>query len=171
VTVTDRLIANNERHAASFHPALSDRTPDVAVVACMDARLNVYSVLGLTEGEAHVIRNAGGVVTDDAIRSLSISQRLLGSREIVLIHHTQCGMLTFRDDDFRFALEDETGIRPAWAAEAFTDLDSDVRQSIARIKASPFIPHRDQVRGFVYDLGSGRLREVAQSPAKAGSRF
>jgi carbonic anhydrase len=171
VSVTDRLIANNERYAASFPGQLPARAPDLAVVACMDARLNVYSVLGLTEGEAHVIRNAGGVVTDDAIRSLSISQRLLGSREIVLIHHTECGMLTFHDDDFRFALEEETGIRPPWAAEAFADLDSDVRQSIARIKASPFIPHKDQVRGFVYDLGSGRLREVAEAPAKAGSRF
>jgi carbonic anhydrase len=171
VSVTDRLIANNERYAASFQGPPPVSTPDVAVVACMDARLNVYSVLGLAEGEAHVIRNAGGVVTDDAIRSLSISQRLLGSREIVLIHHTECGMLTFRDDDFRFALEDETGIRPPWAAEAFTDLNADVRQSIERINASPFIPHKDKVRGFVYDLGSGRLREVTQTAARAGSRF
>jgi len=171
VSATDRLLANNERYAASFPGPPPERTPDVAVVACMDARLNVYAVLGLAEGEAHVIRNAGGVVTDDAIRSLTISQRLLGTREIVLIHHTQCGMLTFTDDDFRSGLERETGIRPPWAAEAFADLDSDVRQSLARIKTSPFIPHRDQVRGFVYDLGSGRLREVAQAPARAGSRF
>ncbi|MGD0555334.1 MAG: carbonic anhydrase [Streptosporangiaceae bacterium] len=171
MSVTDRLLANNERYAASFPGPPPERTPSVAIVACMDARLNVYSVLGLTEGEAHVIRNAGGAVTDDTIRSLSISQRLLGTREIVLIHHTQCGMLTFTDDDFRSELETETGIRPPWAAEAFADLDADVRQSLARIKISPFIPHRDQLRGFVYDLGSGRLREVAQAPARAGSRF
>jgi carbonic anhydrase len=171
VSVTERLLANNERFASSFPGPAPSRTPDVAVVACMDARLNVYAVLGLADGEAHVIRNAGGAVTDDGIRSLAISQRLLGTREIVLIHHTGCGMLTFRDDEFRATLELQTGIRPPWAAEAFSDLDADVRQSIARIKASPFIQHKDQVRGFVYDLGSGRLREVAQAPARAGSRF
>ena len=126
----------------------------------MDARLNVYGALGLAEGEAHVIRNAGGVVTDDAIRSLAISQRLLGTEEIILIHHTECGMLTFNDDEFKASIERDTGIRPPWAAEAFGDLDSDVRQSIARIKASPFIPRTDQVRGFVYEVESGRLREV-----------
>jgi carbonic anhydrase len=133
----------------------------VAVIACMDARLNVYGILGLTEGDAHVIRNAGGAVTDDTIRSLAISQRLLGTEEIILIHHTGCGMLTFTDDDFRRSIEEDTGIRPAWAAESFTDLDRDVRQSIARIKASPFIPQKDHVRGFVYEVETGRLREVS----------
>jgi carbonic anhydrase len=126
----------------------------------MDARLNVYGALGLTEGEAHVIRNAGGVVTDDTIRSLTISQRLLGTTEIVLIHHTRCGMMTFTDDQFKAAIEADTGIRPPWAAEAFGDLDGDVRQSIARIKASPFIPHPEHVRGFVFDVDTGLLREV-----------
>jgi len=133
----------------------------VAVVACMDARLNVYAVLGMNEGEAHVIRNAGGVVTDDQIRSLAISQRLLGTREIILIHHTDCGMLTFTDDTFKRSIQDETGIKPAWSAEAFPDLDEDVRQSIARIKASPFIPHRDAIRGFVFDVATGKLNEVS----------
>jgi carbonic anhydrase len=127
----------------------------------MDARLNVYGALGLTEGDAHVIRNAGGVVTDDAIRSLAISQRLLGTEEIILIHHTGCGMLTFTDDDFRAAIEEDTGIRPQWAAESFPDLEADVRQSIARINASPFIPRKDSVRGFVYEVETGRLREVS----------
>ena len=133
----------------------------VAVLACMDARLNPYGLLGLSEGDAHVIRNAGGVVTDDAIRSLAISQRLLGTEEIILIHHTGCGMLTFTDDQFRSEIENDTGIRPAWAAEAFADLDADVRQSIARITASPFVPHKDSVRGFVYEVETGRLREVS----------
>ena len=132
----------------------------VAVVACMDARLNVYGALGLREGDAHVIRNAGGVVTDDEIRSLVISQRLLGTEEIILIHHTDCGMLTFTDDEFKRTIQDEVGIKPEWAAEAFSDVDEDVRQSIARIKASPFIPHTDSVRGFVYDVTTGTLREV-----------
>ena len=127
----------------------------------MDARINVYAVLGLAEGEAHVIRNAGGVITDDAVRSLAISQRLLGTEEIVLINHTGCGMLTFTDDEFRGQIEQETGIKPEWAAEAFSDLDADVRQSIARIRASPFIPHKDAVRGFVYEVETGRLREVS----------
>src|SRR5262249_10191433 len=133
----------------------------VAIVACMDARLNVYGLLGLSEGDAHVIRNAGGVITDDEIRSLAISQRLLGTREIVLIHHTDCGMLTFSDDDFRAQVQEDTGIKPEWAAEAFDDLEQDVRQSVARIKASPFIPHKESVRGFVYDVTSGRLQEVS----------
>jgi carbonic anhydrase len=132
----------------------------VAVVACMDARLNPYGLLGLREGDAHVIRNAGGVITEDEIRSLSISQRLLGTEEIMLIHHTDRGMLTFRDDDFRQQAQEETGVKPQWAAEAFDDLEADVRQSIARIKASPFIPKKDQVRGFVYEVEPGRLREV-----------
>jgi carbonic anhydrase len=126
----------------------------------MDARLNVYSILGLQEGEAHVIRNAGGVITDDEIRSLTISQRLLGTQEIILIHHTDCGMLTFTDDDFKASIQQDTGIKPEWAAEAFTDLDEDVRQSINRIKASPFIPHKDSVRGFVFDAATGKLNEV-----------
>jgi carbonic anhydrase len=126
----------------------------------MDARLNPYGLLGLSEGDAHVIRNAGGVITDDEIRSLSISQRLLGTEEIILIHHTDCGMLTFSDDDFRRQIQDETGIKPEWAAESFEDVEEDVRQSIARIKASPFIPRKDAVRGFVYDVTTGSLAEV-----------
>ena len=133
----------------------------VAVIACMDARLNVYGALGLAEGDAHVIRNAGGVVTDDAIRSLAISQRLLGTEEIILIHHTGCGMLTFRDDDFKDAIERDTGIRPTWSPEAFADLEGDVRQSIARIRTSPFVPNKDSVRGFIYEVETGRLREVS----------
>ena len=132
----------------------------MAIVACMDARLNPYGLLGLSEGDAHVIRTAGGVVTDDEIRSLAISQRLLGTEEIMLIHHTDCGMLTFGDDEFRQDIQRETGIKPEWPAETFDDLDEDVRQSIARIKASPFIPKTDSVRGFVYDVETGRLREV-----------
>jgi carbonic anhydrase len=163
LTATDELLQNNETYAASFDKADLPLPParKTAVIACMDARLNVYGVLGLTEGDAHVIRNAGGVVTDDAIRSLAISQRLLGTEEIILIHHTGCGMLTFTDDDFRAAIEQDTGIKPHWAAESFPDLEADVRQSIARIKASPFIPRRDSVRGFVYEVETGKLREVA----------
>jgi carbonic anhydrase len=132
----------------------------IAVLACMDARLNPYGLLGLKEGDAHVIRNAGGVVTDNEIRSLAISQRLLGTEEIVLIHHTDCGMLTSTDDEFKRSVQDDVGITPEWAAEAFGDLDEDVRQSIARIKASPFIPHTDSIRGFVFDVATGRLREI-----------
>ncbi|WP_043957165.1 beta-class carbonic anhydrase, partial [Mycobacteroides abscessus] len=132
----------------------------VAVVACMDARLNPYGLLGLREGDAHVIRNAGGVITEDEIRSLAISQRLLGTEEIILIHHTDCGMLTFTDDAFKQSIQDETGIKPPWSAEAFTDLDEDVRQSLARINANPFVPRKDSVRGFVYDVTDGTLREV-----------
>jgi carbonic anhydrase len=162
MTTTDELLANNERYAAAFSgPLPLPPAKGVAVVACMDARLNVYAILGLAEGDAHVIRNAGGVVTDDEIRSLTISQRLLGTREVILIHHTDCGMLTFTDDDFKASIQKETGIKPEWAAEAFPDLDEDVRQSIARIQASPFIPHKDAVRGFVFDVATGRLREVA----------
>jgi len=163
VSSTDEFLANNEAYAASFDKADLPLPParKVAVIACMDARLNVYGMLGLTEGDAHVIRNAGGVVTDDEIRSLAISQRLLGTEEIILIHHTDCGMLTFTDDEFKAAIEKDTGIRPAWAAEAFPDLDGDVRQSIARIKASPFVPNKDSVRGFVYEVETGRLREVS----------
>jgi carbonic anhydrase len=163
VTTTDDLLANNESYVASFDKADLPVPPGrkVAVLACMDARLNLYGMLGLAEGDAHVIRNAGGVVTEDAIRSLAISQRLLGTEEIILIHHTGCGMLGFTDDEFRSAIEKDTGIKPAWAAEAFADVDADVRQSIARIKASPFLPRTDAVRGFVYEVESGRLREVS----------
>jgi carbonic anhydrase len=162
VSSTDDLLRNAEAYAASFDKADLPLPParKVAVVACMDARLNPYGLLGLQEGDAHIIRNAGGVVTDDEIRSLSISQRLLGTEEIVLIHHTDCGMLTFTDDAFKRAVQDDVGIKPEWAAEAFDDLDEDVRQSIARIKASPFIPRKDSVRGFVYEVETGRLREV-----------
>jgi carbonic anhydrase len=161
MSATDELVASNQRYAEAFSgPLPLAPARGVAVVACMDARLNVYALAGLAEGEAHVIRNAGGVVTDDVIRSLAISQRLLGTREIMLIHHTECGMLTFTDDEFKAAIQEETGIKPPWAAEAFADLDTDVRQSIARIKASPFVPHRDAVRGFVFDVASGRLSEV-----------
>ncbi|WAL68282.1 carbonic anhydrase [Amycolatopsis cynarae] len=162
MSVTDELLANNARYAETFTgPLPLPPAKHVAVVACMDARLNVYGALGLKEGEAHVIRNAGGVITEDEIRSLAISQRLLGTREIILIHHTDCGMLTFTDEEFRQAIHDETGIKPPWAAEAFTDPDADVRQSVARIKASPFIPHTDSVRGFVFDVATGKLNEVA----------
>jgi carbonic anhydrase len=161
MTVTDDLLANNDRYAEGFSgPLPLPPSKHIAVVACMDARLNVYSILGLQEGEAHVIRNAGGVITDDEIRSLTISQRLLGTQEIILIHHTDCGMLTFTDDDFKASIQQDTGIKPEWAAEAFTDLDEDVRQSINRIKASPFIPHKDSVRGFVFDAATGKLNEV-----------
>jgi carbonic anhydrase len=159
---TDEFLSNNERYAETFSgPLPLPPQAGLAVVACMDARMNVYAILGLDDGQAHVIRNAGGVVTDDAIRSLAISQRLLGTKEIVLIHHTDCGMLTFTDDDFKASIQAETGIKPAWAAEAFGDLDADVRQSIARIKASPFVPHKESARGFVFDVGTGRLREVS----------
>jgi len=162
MSVTDELLDNNQRYAESFRgPLPMPPARGVAVVACMDARLNVYALLGLAEGEAHVIRNAGGVVTDDEIRSLAISQRLLGTREIILIHHTDCGMLTFTDDDFKAAILEDTGIKPPWAAEAFADLDGDVRQSIARIKTSPFLPHTDAVRGFVFDVATGQLSEVS----------
>ncbi len=163
MSTTDDLLANNERYASSFDKADLPLPPakKVAIVACMDARLNVYGALGLQEGDAHVIRNAGGVVTEDEIRSLAISQRLLGTEEIMLIHHTDCGMLTFTDDGFRAAIEQDVGIKPTWASESFTDLDQDVRQSIARIKASPFIARKDAVRGFVYEVETGRLREVS----------
>jgi carbonic anhydrase len=161
MSVTDDLLANNGEYAASFSgPLPLPPAKGVAVVACMDARLNVHAILGLQDGDAHVIRNAGGVVTDDAIRSLAISQRLLGTTDIILIHHTDCGMLTFTDDEFKRGIQQETGIKPAWAAEAFPDLDDDVVQSIARIKASPFIPHTEAVRGFVFDVTTGALTEV-----------
>ena len=163
MSTTDELLRNAEEYAASFDKGELPLPPakPVAVVACMDARLNPYGALGLREGDAHIIRNAGGVVTDDEIRSLAISQRLLGTEEIILIHHTDCGMLTFRDDDFRLSIQEETGIKPEWAAEAFSDLEADVRQSIARIKTSPFIPRKDNIRGFIYEVETGRLREVS----------
>jgi carbonic anhydrase len=163
MSVTDELLANAERYAATFDKGGLPLPParQIAIVACMDARLNPYGLLGLTEGDAHVIRNAGGVITADELRSLAISQRLLGTKEIVLIHHTDCGMLTFTDDGFKASIQDELGIKPSWSAEAFDDLDADVRQSIGRIKADPFIPHKDSVRGFVYEVETGKLREVA----------
>jgi len=162
MSVTDELVRNNHAYAGSFKKGDLPLPPakHVAVVACMDARLDVHKILGLQEGDAHVIRNAGGAVTDDAIRSLAISQRLLGTKEIILIHHTDCGMLTFHDDDIKRRIEKEVGIRPPFAFEAFSDLDEDVKQSISRIKASPFIPDTSSVRGFVYDVRSGLLSEV-----------
>ena len=163
MTVTDELLANAERYAATFDKGDLPMPParQIAVVACMDARLNPYGLLGLSEGDAHVIRNAGGVITQDELRSLAISQRLLGTKEIVLIHHTDCGMLTFTDQGFRDDIAAETGIRPSWASEAFSDLDADVRQSMARVHADTSIPIKDSVRGFVYDVSTGALREVA----------
>jgi len=161
MSVTDELLQNNAAYAERFvGPLPMPPSRHIAVVACMDARLHVSAILGLKEGESHVIRNAGGVATDDMIRSLAISQRLLGTTEIILIHHTDCGMLTFTDDAFRRAIQDETGIKPPWSAESFTDLEKDVRQSIARIKASPFIPRKESIRGFVFDVGTGKLTEV-----------
>jgi carbonic anhydrase len=162
MSVIDELVANASSYSDSFDGGELPLPPAkrVAIVACMDARLNPYGLLGLQEGDAHVIRNAGGVITDDEIRSLAISQRLLGTEEVMLIHHTDCGMLTFADDDFRRQVQEDTGIKPEWAAETFSDLDEDVRQSIARIKASPFLPKKDNVRGFVYEVETGNLREV-----------
>ncbi|MCU1667938.1 MAG: Carbonic anhydrase [Blastococcus sp.] len=161
MSVTDELLANNARYAETFSgPLPLPPSKQVAVVACMDARLDVYRALGLQEGEAHVIRNAGGVVTDDVIRSLTISQRLLGTNEVVLVHHTDCGMLTFRDESFRSSIEQEVGQRPAWHSEAFGDLEQDVRASIKRITDSPFVPGKESVRGFVFDVATGRLTEV-----------
>jgi carbonic anhydrase len=161
MTVTDELLANNAEYAASFSgPLPLPPSKGVAILACMDARMDVYRMLGLHEGEAHVIRNAGGVVTDDEIRSFTISQRLLGTTEIILIHHTDCGMLTFTDDSFKADIHSDTGIKPHWSAEAFSDLEEDVRQSIGRIKASPFVPNKDSIRGFVFDVATGKLAEV-----------
>ena len=165
MTATDDVLKNNAQYAESFDKADLPLPPalNMAVVACMDARLDTHKLLGIQEGDAHVIRNAGGVITDDVIRSLVISQRLLGTSEVVLIHHTDCGMLTFRDDDVKDAIQADTGLRPSFAMEAFGNLEGDVRQSIARIKASPFVPAKDRIRGFVYDCATGRLNEV--SPA------
>ena len=166
--ILNEVLAANTNYAASFGDKGKLPLPPArhfAILTCMDARLDVYRILGLNEGEAHVIRNAGGVVTDDEIRSLAISQRLLGTREIMLIHHTDCGLAKTTEDEFKGAIEAETGIRPPWAVEAFTDAAGDVRQSIGRLKASPFIPHKDQVRGFVYDVRSGSLQEVTRLAA------
>jgi carbonic anhydrase len=163
MSTTDDLLRNNERFAQDFGKGDLPLPPakKLAVVACMDARLNPYPILGLELGDAHVIRNAGGVITDDEIRSLAISQHLLGTEEIMLIHHTDCGMLTFNDQEFAERLEAETGTRPSWEARSFPDLEDDVRDSIRRITESPFIPRKDSVRGFVYDVHTGELREVA----------
>src|ERR687892_616719 len=162
MSVTDELLQNNKRYAESCDRGEFPLPParGAAMVACMGARLNVYGMLGLEEGDAHVIRNAGGGITDDEIRSLAISQRLLGTREVILIHHTDCGMLTFTDDELKAQIQEEAGIKPHFPMESFSDLEEDVRQSIARIQVSPFIPHKDSVRGFVYEVETGRLREV-----------
>jgi carbonic anhydrase len=159
---TDELLRNAEKYAENFDKGDLPMPParKVAIVACMDARLSPFALLGLEVGDAHVIRNAGGVVTEDEIRSLAISQRLLGTEEIILLHHTDCGMQTFTDDEFRQSIQEETGIKPTWSAECFSDVDEDLRQSLARIQASPFIPKKDSVRGFVYEVETGRLREV-----------
>ncbi|ANW17441.1 beta-class carbonic anhydrase [Streptomyces clavuligerus] len=161
MSVTDEYLNNNEGFAGSFTGPLSlAPARHMAVVTCMDARMNIFAILGLHEGDAHVIRNAGGVVTDDTIRSLAISQRLLGTRQIMVIHHTDCGMLTFTDDVFKREIEEETGLRPWWAPESFPDLEDDVRQSIRRIEVNPFLPCTADVRGFVFDVATGRLTEV-----------
>ena len=163
MSTTDQLLANNEAYASSFDKGDLSMPParKLAVLACMDARLDPARVLGLEDGDAHVIRNAGGVVSEDAIRSLAISQNLLGTEEIVLIHHTDCGMLAFTDEELSAKLEEETGSRPDWKAHAFSDLEQDVRDSIEKIRANPFLPRTDKVRGFVYEVETGRLREVA----------
>lgn len=162
MSATDDFLAANQSYARDFAKGGKPMPPakKAAIVACMDARIETGRLLGLEEGDAHVIRNAGGVITDDVIRSLVISQRLLGTREIVLIHHTDCGMLTFQDDLLKAQIEEETGLRPPFALEAFPSLEDDVRQSIRRIKANPFVPHKGDIRGFVYDVDSGRLKEV-----------
>ncbi|MFD9681041.1 beta-class carbonic anhydrase [Rhodococcus sp. NPDC059969] len=161
MTVTDEYLQNNAVYAEQFTgPLPLPPSRHVAVLACMDARIDVYRVLGIKEGESHVIRNAGGVVTDDEIRSLAISQRLLGTTEIILIHHTDCGMLTFTDDDFKRSIQDEIGIKPNWAAESFPDIDEDVRQSLKRVENSPFITATTSLRGFVFDVATGKLNEV-----------
>ena len=162
MSVTEELLRNNAIYAESFEKGDLPLPParDVAVVACMDARLDVHKILGLEEGDAHVIRNAGGVITDDEIRSLTISQRLLGTREVILIHHTDCGMLTFSDDELKAQIHEDVGLKPHFSMESFSDLEEDVRQSVARIQASPFIPHKESVREFIYEVETGRLCEV-----------
>lgn len=163
MSVTDDLLRNNAEYADSFDKGDLPVPPgkQIAVITCMDARLSPYVMLGLSEGDAHIIRNAGGVITDDEIRSLVISQRLLGTREVILIQHTDCGMLTFTDDEVKQQIQDDVGIKPHFSLESFSDLDENVRQSLARIRTSPFIPHKDSIRGFVYDVETGRLREVS----------
>jgi carbonic anhydrase len=167
VSVIDQLIAQNQGFADSQPERHLDVRPSrgLAVVTCMDSRLDVFAALGLGNGEAHVLRNAGGVITDDVIRSLAISQRLLGTREVMLIHHTDCGMEKISDDGFRAELQEQTGVAPAFAIESFGDVEADVRQSILRVRRSAFLPHRDAVRGFVYDVDTHRLREVTSPPA------
>ena len=162
VDLIDELVANNERFAASLPVRHLDVRPRrrLAIVTCMDSRLDVFAALGLQHGEAHILRNAGGVITDDVIRSLAVSQRRLGTREVMLIHHTDCGMQSLSDDGFRAELQEATGVAPAFAIESFSDVDADVRQSILRVRRSPFLPHRDVVRGFVYDVDTHELREV-----------
>ncbi|MGH3344930.1 MAG: beta-class carbonic anhydrase [Carbonactinosporaceae bacterium] len=162
MSAIDRLVTNSLTYQRAYEAADLAMPPGlgVAVIACMDARLNVYGVLGLDEGDAHVIRNAGGVVTDDVIRSLVISQRLLGTREVLLIHHADCGMRTFSDDAFKAQIEADVGIRPSWSPEAFADPAADVRHSVRRITANPFVPYKDAVRGFVFDEKNGALNEV-----------
>jgi len=171
MTAIDELLANNKRFAASAPVGHLDVSPSrrLAIVTCMDSRLDVFAALGLGGGEAHVLRNAGGVITDDVIRSLAVSQRRLGTREVMVIHHTDCGMLKITDDGFRAELQRDTGVAPAFAIESFSDLDADVRQSVLRVRRSPFLPHRDSVRGFVYDVDSHALREVPTSPEPAPS--
>jgi carbonic anhydrase len=166
----DQLVRNNQEFAASAYPGSQHGTPTlgVAIVTCMDARIDVFAALGLRPGDAHVIRNAGGAVTEDVIRSLVVSQRLLGTREVAVIHHSDCGMQKFRDDDLKARIQAEVGIRPPFALEAFADLDADVRQSVARVKASPFIANTGAVRGFVYEVHSGQLREVLQHLTRGG---
>lgn len=162
MSATDQLVANADRHAASFRSGDLARRPSlpVAIVACLDARMNLYAILGLAEGQANIIRNAGGIVTDDTIRSLAISQRLLGTREVMLLHHTDCGMTSITDDEFAAGLEADTGVRPSWSAGGFTDVQDSVKLSIERIKASPFVPEKGSVRGFVYDVATGKVTEV-----------
>jgi carbonic anhydrase len=160
--VIDQLLANNAAYAASLPEQHLDVKPRrrLAIVTCQDSRLDVFAALGLQHGEAHILRNAGGVITDDVIRSLAISQRRLGTREVMLIHHTDCGMQTITDDGFRAELQEATGVSPAFAIESFTDIDAAVKQSILRVRRSPFVQHRDNVRGFVYDVDTHALREV-----------
>jgi carbonic anhydrase len=168
-SVTDEFLSNNAAYASSFEgPLPLPPSKHVAVVACMDARLDVYRMLGISEGEAHVFRNAGGVITDDGIRSLAISQRLLGTKEIIVIHHTDCGMLTFTDDEFKRAIQDDTGIKPSWAPESFGDLEEEVRQSMRRIEASPFVTKHESVRGFIFDVATGKLNEVTLTAPQVG---
>jgi carbonic anhydrase len=168
VSSIDELLANSERYTSSFPgPLPAAPARQIAVVCCMDARIDVYRLLGLAEGQAHVLRNAGGVITDDMLRSLAISQRRLGTREILLIHHTECGLLHFRDDEFKADIRKETGVEPRWEPQTLTDLDADLRQAVARIQADPVLPYTDVVRGFVYDVAKGSLREVTGAGAAA----